>query len=215
MLIYLATFRYRIQLIIVYDSKFKWTSMLHTFFLKLLLIYAFNKGNDKDDILLEIRKKTEINSLKRSWNAFNFRWMTCSAVYKITSFQLKKITVLRSIHKWFFAIYSQYQCFICFPRNTWFTHWIVMMGATFSVGISHEILWKWLTSSRCEIKLTSCWASCVLWCISHQKSYTTLVCRSVHFCVVNIKQRWQKSFMSIDFAKILPKNWNSLRLNWF
>ena len=104
--------------------------------------------------------------------------------------------------------------FICFSRNTWFTRWIVMMGATFSVGISHEILWKWLTSSRCEIKLTSCWASCVLWCISHQKSYTTLVCRSVHFCVVNIKQRWQKSFMSIDFAKILPKNWNSLRLNW-
>ena len=127
--------------------------------------------------------------------------MTFSAVYKITSFQLKKITVFTQHPVVIFCyLFLISMVFIYFSRNTWFTRWIVMMGATFSVGISHEILWKWLTSSRCEIKLTSCWASCVLWCISHQKSYTTLVWRSVHFCVVNIKQRWQKSFMSIDFC---------------
>ena len=126
--------------------------------------------------------------------------MMFSAVYRIVSIEKDNRFYAASSCDFLLFILN-INGFMCFSRNTWFTHWIVMMGATFSVGISHEILWKWLTSSRCEIKLTSCWASCVLWCISHQKSYTTLVCRSVHFCVVNIKQRWQKSFMSIDFCK--------------
>ena len=143
-------------------------------------------------VIKSFEKDCEMHLISDGW---------CSQQF-IKSFQLKKITVFTQHPVVIFCyLFLISMVFICFSRNTWFTHWIVMMGATFSVGISHEILWKWLTSSRCEIKLTSCWARCVLWCISHQKSYTTLVCRSAHFCVVNIKQRWQKSFMSIDFCK--------------